>query len=229
MDIDLQHITVQNGTTTCKLCHGVSASYGKERKQCLVTFRLDEWVKSRLRGQRPGRCRGTAGTSENGEDPDPPFSGGSSLRVIRAIKKKWEEAKKAHGESGTLPSGSSTPHVALLRERLENSNFILVKIPIEIHNLGHGQRLICMDSDRLPEELGLNEEAIGSLVQGGLVRLRPQKPRPKKRIDYEALQQTYRRMLAEGGFASQTELARHLGVSGVRVSRVLKGIKRTTG
>jgi hypothetical protein len=190
---------------------------------------LDEWVKSRLRGQRPGRCRGTAGTSENGEDPDPPFSGGSSLRVIRAIKKKWEEAKKAHGESGTLPSGSSTPHVALLRERLENSNFILVKIPIEIHNLGHGQRLICMDSDRLPEELGLNEEAIGSLVQGGLVRLRPQKPRPKKRIDYEALQQTYRRMLAEGGFASQTELARHLGVSGVRVSRVLKGIKRTTG
>jgi hypothetical protein len=229
MDIDLQHITVQNGTTTCKLCHGVSASYGKERKQCLVTFMLDEWVKSRLRGQRPGRCRGTAGTSENGEDPDPPFSGGSSLRVIRAIKKKWEEAKKAHGESGTLPSGSSTPHVALLRERLENSNFILVKIPIEIHNLGHGQRLICMDSDRLPEELGLNEEAIGSLVQGGLVRLRPQKPRPKKRIDYEALQQTYRRMLAEGGFASQTELARHLGVSGVRVSRVLKGIKRTTG
>jgi biotin operon repressor len=36
-------------------------------------------------------------------------------------------------------------------------------------------------------------------------------------------------MLAEGGFASQTELARHLGVSRVWVSRVLKGIKRTTG
>ena len=86
-----------------------------------------------------------------------------------------------------------------------------------------------MDSDRLPQELGLNEEAIGNLVQGGLVRLQPQKPRPKKRIDYEALQQTYRRMLAEGGFASQTELARHLGVSRLWVSRVLKGIKRKPG
>jgi len=117
----------------------------------------------------------------------------------------------------------------LLRERLEDSNFVLVEIPIEIHNLGHGQRLICMDSDRLPQELGLNDEAIGSLVQGGLVRLRPQKPRPKKRIDYEALQQTYRRMLAEGRFSTQTELASHLGVSRIWVSRVLKGIKRKVG
>ena len=111
------------------------------------------------------------------------------LRGDGSIKRKWEEAKKANGESGKPPSGSSTPHVAWLRERLENSNFVLLKIPIEIHNLGHGQRLICMDGDRLPQELGLNEEAIGSLVQGGLVRLRPQKPRPKPRIDYAALQQ----------------------------------------
>jgi biotin operon repressor len=36
-------------------------------------------------------------------------------------------------------------------------------------------------------------------------------------------------MLAEGGFASQTELARHLGVSRVWVSRVLRGIKRKAG
>ena len=86
-----------------------------------------------------------------------------------------------------------------------------------------------MDSDRLPQELGLNEEAIGSLVQAGLVRHRPQKPRPKPRIDYAALQQTYRRMLAEGLFKSQTELARHLGVNRVWVSKVLKGIKRKSG
>ena len=113
-----------------------------------------------------------------------------------------------------------------LRERLENSNFVLVEIPIEIHNLGHGQRLICMDSERLPQELGLNEQAIGSLVQAGLVRLRPQKPRPTPRIDYAVLQQTYRRMIADDGFVSQADLARHLGVSRVWVSRVLKGIKR---
>jgi len=86
-----------------------------------------------------------------------------------------------------------------------------------------------MDNDRLTQESEINEDAIGSLMQAGLVRLRPQKPRPKERIDYEALQQRYRRMLAEGGFASQTELARHLGVSRVWVTRVLKGIKRKVG
>jgi hypothetical protein len=37
----------------------------------------------------------------------------------------------------------------------ENSNFVLAKIPIEIHRLAHGQRLIYMDRERLPEELGL--------------------------------------------------------------------------
>jgi hypothetical protein len=109
-----------------------------------------------------------------------------------------------------------------LRESLKNSNFVLLKIPVEIHNLGHGQRLICMESDRLRQESGLNEEAIGCLVQAGLVRLRPQKLRPKPRIDYAALQQTYARMLTDGGFATQADLPRHLGVSRAWVSRVLK-------
>jgi len=36
-------------------------------------------------------------------------------------------------------------------------------------------------------------------------------------------------MLADGGFASQADLAHHLGVSRVWLSRVLKGIKRKAG
>jgi Mn-dependent DtxR family transcriptional regulator len=48
-------------------------------------------------------------------------------------------------------------------------------------------------------------------------------------IDYEALRQTYARMLAGGPFANQADLARHLGVSRVWVSRVLKGMKKSTG
>jgi hypothetical protein len=82
-----------------------------------------------------------------------------------------------------------------------------------------------MDSEGMPEELALAEQDIESLCQEGLVRPRPQKPRPKKRIDYAALQQTYRQMLADSGFASQADFARHLGVSRVWVSKVLKGVK----
>lgn len=63
-----------------------------------------------------------------------------------------------------------TPRVAWLRERLENSNFFLVKIPVEIHRLQRGQRLIWMDAERLPEELGLTDQEIESLSQAGLVR-----------------------------------------------------------
>lgn len=83
-----------------------------------------------------------------------------------------------------------------------------------------------MDSERLPEDLGLSDQDIESLSQGGLVRHRPQKPRPKDRVDYEALRQTYHQMMQTGAFPSHSELARHLGVSRVWVSRVLKGIEK---
>ena len=49
-------------------------------------------------------------------------------------------------------------------------------MPIEIHNLGHGKRLTCMDRDRLPEELGLTDLDIQSLFEKGLAGLRPEKP-----------------------------------------------------
>jgi hypothetical protein len=102
----------------------------------------------------------------------------------------------------------------------------LVKIPIEIHNLGHGERLTCMDSDRLHAELGLTDPDIQSLFERGLSRPRPQRASTKVRVDYEALQQTYAEMLREGGFANASELACHLGKSRVWVSRVLRGIRR---
>lgn len=140
----------------------------------------------------------------------------------------WELGDKEYLEgykTNREPGGSHT-RFRWLRDRLENSNYILLRIPIEIHLFQRGLQGICMDPDPLPEELGLTKQDIERLVQAGLVRRRPQKPRPKERIDYVALQQTYRQMLAEGPFATQTELARHLGVSRVWVSRVLKGISR---
>lgn len=40
-------------------------------------------------------------------------------------------------------------------ERLENSHYILLRIPIEFQHLGHGEILNCMDGERLLEELGI--------------------------------------------------------------------------
>ena len=81
-----------------------------------------------------------------------------------------------------LLRGISTPHVVSLRDRLHTSNFILLKIPIEIHNLGHGERLTSIDSERLPGDLDLTDQDIESLSQRGLVRRRLQKSRTIERV-----------------------------------------------
>ena len=117
----------------------------------------------------------------------------------------------------------------LLRERLENSNYVLLRIPIEIHLFERGLQGICMDPGRLKELLGLSDQDIEHLRQARLVHLPPPTPQAMERIDYSALQLTYSRLLVEGPFSTQTELARHLGVSRVWVSRVLKGIIRRAG
>jgi hypothetical protein len=99
------------------------------------------------------------------------------LRGDGTVRKEWEDAKQ-NEESSNPHSGGLTPRVAWLRDRLKNSNYILLKIPIEIHNLGYGERLTCVDSERLPEELGLAKQDIESLSQAGLVRRRPDSRAP---------------------------------------------------
>jgi len=137
--------------------------------------------------------------------------------------------KKDTGNRVNVPFSFSIPCVAWLRERLENSNFVLLRMPIKIHLFQRGLQGICMDPSRLPELLGLCDQDIERLRQAGLAHLQPPTPQPKKRIDYVTLPRAYARMLAEGPFSSQTELARHLGVSRVWVSRVLKEIRKRTG
>ena len=69
------------------------------------------------------------------------------------------------------PTSALVGRVEGLRERLENSNYILLGIPIEIRLFKRGTQAICMDQDRLPGILGLSETAIEHLRQAGLVRV----------------------------------------------------------
>jgi len=101
----------------------------------------------------------------------------------------------------------------------------LLRIPIDIHLFERDLQAIRMDPARLPQMLGLSDEDVNRLRQTGMVRFPSPALQPKERIDYVNLRQTYARIFAEGPFRSQTDLARHLGVSRAWVSRVLKGIK----
>jgi hypothetical protein len=113
-----------------------------------------------------------------------------------------------------------------LPETHENSNYILLRIPVEISNSARGEKAFFIAEVPLHVSLPLSPAAIARLQDCRLIRL----PRPVRArrlpIDYVELQQSYRRMLADDGFVSQADLARHLGVSRVWVSRVMKGIKR---
>lgn len=75
------------------------------------------------------------------------------------------------------------PNVVRLPETHENSNYILLRIPIEIHLFERGLQAICIDSHRLPEILGLSETSIEHLQQAGLVRAPPLTARAKERVD----------------------------------------------
>jgi hypothetical protein len=136
------------------------------------------------------------------------------------------EANAGGFEKGKPGAAGSHTWSPWLRDRLENSNYILLRIPVEIHLFKRGLQNIRMDPGRLRQMPGLSDEDIERLGQAALVRAPPPAPQPKARIDYVALQQTYVRLLSKGGLTSKADVARHLDVSRVRVSRVLKGITR---
>ena len=89
-------------------------------------------------------------------------------------------------------------HVVRLRERLENSNYILLRIPIEIHLLQRGLQGIFMDPGRLPALMGLSEQDIDELLQAGLVHPRSMKPPPEDSMDSAGRPPTSHPMPREG-------------------------------
>jgi hypothetical protein len=150
------------------------------------------------------------------------------LRGDGSIKKDWEEAQRQE-DPKTPSSGGSGLQVAWLRERHHNSNFFWVRIPLEIRNSARGEKVFSITEATLQSSLEISAGGIMHLRECGLILPFIAEKITRPRIDYVALEQTYRRMLDDGPFTTQTELARHLGVSRVWVSRVLKGMWKKAG
>ena len=70
----------------------------------------------------------------------------------------------------TSPVGMFEPSCSLARRRLENSNFVLLKIPVETHLFQRGEQEIFKDPSGLPNLLGLSEGDIECLQQAALVQ-----------------------------------------------------------
>ncbi len=79
-----------------------------------------------------------------------------------------------------------------------------------------------MQQERLAEMLGVSESEINRLCECGLILPRPEPPTPTPKIDYEELATSYQSLMAQLHLGTHAELARHLGVSRMWVSKVLK-------
>jgi len=104
--------------------------------------------------------------------------------------------------------------------------YLRLRLPIIIRRVQRGEAKLVVDVTKLGEFLALSPENIDHLAplfSGPL----PERARPmRRRIDYVVLRAQYEQLLLDGTCATKAELTRHLGVSRVWVSRVLKGIRR---
>jgi hypothetical protein len=98
--------------------------------------------------------------------------------------------------------------------------------PYVSKRLPRGKLYVTLDVDRLPSFLDVTPECISRLRSPFCPPVISAESLHKRKIpiDCASLPQTYRRMLADGGFLTQTELARHWGASRVWGSRILKVI-----
>ncbi len=65
-----------------------------------------------------------------------------------------------------------------------------------------------LDSEKIQQAFGIDDQGFKSLVRAGLVFHTPQRPVPRHRIDYVALQQKYQLLMVEGPFLTKAHLAR---------------------
>jgi len=126
----------------------------------------------------------------------------------------------------SLNRSGASRRVEGLRVIHHKSNFIQLRIPLEIHNSPRGEKALSIAEGSLCSLLPISPAGIAGLWDYCLLQLPLPQPAKRQPIDYGALRQTYRAMLTEGRLSSQAELARHLSVSRVWVSRVLKGMTR---
>jgi hypothetical protein len=103
--------------------------------------------------------------------------------------------------------------------------FLRLRLPVVIHRVQRGEAKLAINAARLGEYLKLAPEDLDLL--SSLLPVMPHvRTKPvRKTIDYVALKAQYERLLSNGTCATQADLARHLGISRVWVSRVQKRSK----
>jgi hypothetical protein len=98
-------------------------------------------------------------------------------RGIQIRNKGTPNQKREARERKPGAAGSHTWFPSL-RETHENSNFLLLRIPLEIHNCVRGQKAFSISDRYLPSAMPPSQTAIARLLECGFVRSPGSRGRP---------------------------------------------------
>ena len=112
-----------------------------------------------------------------------------------------------------------------LRGTGRRSKLFHLELPFFVHNLKHGKKILAVDPSEVQKYLHLDDNAVIRLTKHFLYPKVPAASLKRIHIDRQALALQYREMLQQRLFNNQADLARHLGVSRVWITKIMNSLK----
>jgi hypothetical protein len=141
------------------------------------------------------------------------------IRSDGNIKRTWTEIVNQ-----TDPGSSFRP--IWLHKRPGFSNFFILNIPVNIGNMACGEKILTVDGSFVSEYLMMSDEDIRRLTRFFSI---PRKLEPVKsvaKMDRHSLAIRYRELIDQEYVKNKADLAQHLGVSRVWITKVMSELKR---
>ncbi len=113
----------------------------------------------------------------------------------------------------------------MLRERPDIANCIKLKIPIIFQKKKHGENKIHIDVKQFTKEMAISNSLAGRLTDSFGFPIKPTCRIKREPINRIELAKTYLKLIEDGTFKTQAELARHLGVSRAWITTIMNTLK----
>jgi len=94
-----------------------------------------------------------------------------------------------------------------------------------MHNSRYGAKVLVIDPSRIHNYLDISPEAVKKLTESFVYPKVKEAPEKRKRLDLEAMTETYREMLDSGEFKNKAALAKHFGVSRAWITKVMRRLE----
>ena len=116
----------------------------------------------------------------------------------------------------------------MLRERPDVAHCIKLKIPIIFQKTKHGENKIHIDVIEFTKEMAISRDLSDRLTHSFGLPIKVNTKKKRIPIDRIELAKNYKKLIEEGSFKTQAELARNFGVSRAWITIVMNILKNKT-